>query len=56
MCGWLSARKTSCPKKFASQEIIGGGGGGGVSKITKREIRTIRIGNLYAFTQDWVIS
>ena len=42
-------------KKFFSQEIIGGGGGG-VSKISKKEIRTIRIENLYAFTQDWVIS
>ena len=42
--------------KFVSQEIMGGGGGGGVSKISKKEITTIRIENLYAFTQNWVIS
>ena len=44
--------------KFVRQEIIGGGGGGGgrVSKISKKEITTIRIENLYAFTQNWVIS
>ena len=41
--------------KFVSQEIMGGGGGG-VSKISKKEITTIRIENLYAFTQNWVIS
>ena len=40
--------------KFVSQEIMGGGGG--VSKISKKEITTIRIENLYAFTQNWVIS
>ena len=39
--------------KFVSQEIMGGGGG---SKISKKEITTIRIENLYAFTQNWVIS
>ena len=39
--------------KFVSQEIMGGGG---VSKISKKEITTIRIENLYAFTQNWVIS
>ena len=38
-------------QKFVSQEIIGG-----VNKISKKEITTIRIENLYAFTQNCVIS